>query len=328
MWYDNSRILSYNKIFNFVIGNRGGGKTFNSKMWSIKDFKKNGKEFIYVRRYKDEMKKSKKTFFNAIKEYFPDDKLEVIGDYAYCNGKLCGYFIVLSTSLTLKSVEYPNVNKIIFDEFLIDKSYLKYIPNEVHTFLNLYETVDRLRDEVRVLFLGNNISIMNPYFIHYKLKPNLSKRFNKYKFMVVEYYTNEEFIKAKMQTRFGQMNAGTSFGDFNVENKILNDNEIFVKEKSIGSKFIFGYQFNNIKYGVWADFKLGEMYISSKYDKSCKAFFAITKADHSPNLLLLKSLRTNPQFQRVSFAYENGILFFDDMQVKNQFYEMFNSYLK
>lgn len=23
MWYDNGRMLSYNKIFNFVIGNRG-----------------------------------------------------------------------------------------------------------------------------------------------------------------------------------------------------------------------------------------------------------------------------------------------------------------
>lgn len=31
MWYDLSQLLSYNKILNFVIGQRGGGKSFNAK---------------------------------------------------------------------------------------------------------------------------------------------------------------------------------------------------------------------------------------------------------------------------------------------------------
>ena len=52
MWYDLSQLLSYNKILNFVIGQRGGGKSFNAKKWCVNDFIKNGKQFIWVRRYK------------------------------------------------------------------------------------------------------------------------------------------------------------------------------------------------------------------------------------------------------------------------------------
>ena len=330
MWYSNGGILSYNKIFNFVIGNRGGGKTFDSVKWAINDYKKNGKEFIYVRRYKEEMKESKASFFEAIinEGLFPDDELSIKGNKAYINGKKFGYFIILSTSLTLKSVNYPKVNKIIYDEFLLDKGHITYLQNEVHTFLNLYETVDRLRDEVRVLFLGNNISIVNPYFLHYNIRPDLSKKFNKYPHMVVEYYTNEEYIKAKSQTRFAKLNEGTTFNDFNIHNKPLLDNDIFIKDKSKGSKFIFAFKYNSNIYGVWADFNEGEMYVSNKYDKSCKRIFSLTKTDHTPNLLLLKNIRSNPLFDKLMFAFENGILFFDNMFIKNQIYEFFNYYMK
>ena len=60
-YYDISDLLSYNKILNFVIGQRGGGKTFCAKKWCINDFIKSGgkNQFVWVRRYKTEMKKLK-----------------------------------------------------------------------------------------------------------------------------------------------------------------------------------------------------------------------------------------------------------------------------
>ena len=48
-YYDISTLLSYNKILNFIIGQRGGGKTFGAKKWCINDFLKKENQFIWVR---------------------------------------------------------------------------------------------------------------------------------------------------------------------------------------------------------------------------------------------------------------------------------------
>ena len=102
IWYNNNKLLSYNAILNFIIGNRGGGKSYNAKDWCIRDFIKNGNQFVYVRRYKTELKKIDK-FFDDIKEDYPNNKLEVKGKVALIDGKVAGYFIALSTSKQEKS---------------------------------------------------------------------------------------------------------------------------------------------------------------------------------------------------------------------------------
>ena len=38
MFYNGGELLSKNRLMNFVIGNRGGGKTYHWKVRSIKDF--------------------------------------------------------------------------------------------------------------------------------------------------------------------------------------------------------------------------------------------------------------------------------------------------
>ena len=67
MFYSYNRIRSYNAIWNFIISNRGGGKTFGSKEMCIKNFIKKGEQWIYVRRYKTELKK-RALFFDDIKQ--------------------------------------------------------------------------------------------------------------------------------------------------------------------------------------------------------------------------------------------------------------------
>ena len=57
MWWDLKNTLSYNALFNFVVGSRGCGKTYGFKKWAAEDFIKNGNQFIYIRRYKTEMNK-------------------------------------------------------------------------------------------------------------------------------------------------------------------------------------------------------------------------------------------------------------------------------
>ena len=77
MWWDLKNTLSYNALFNFVVGSRGCGKTYGFKKWAAEDFIKNGNQFIYIRRYKTEMnKKAKENFWAAVAHEFPDHELK------------------------------------------------------------------------------------------------------------------------------------------------------------------------------------------------------------------------------------------------------------
>ena len=163
IFYNYTNVLSYSALFNFILGERGVGKTYGALKFVINRFIKSGEQFVYLRRYKSELKKSVPHLFDSLiqNEEFPDNNLFVRGDTFYIDGKVAGYAIALSTSNILKSTSFSKVKTIIYDEFLIDRGTYHYLSNEIISFLDLYETIARLR-EVRVLFLGNAISQANP----------------------------------------------------------------------------------------------------------------------------------------------------------------------
>ena len=330
MWYDKAQLLSHNKIMNMVLSNRGGGKTFHFTRWGIDDYKKTGHQCVWVRRYQteiDEMLLNGK-FFDAVREYYPDDELTIEGNLGLVNGEVAFYFIALSTSRQLKSNNYPNVNKIVFDEFIIDKGRVTYLKAEVEVFLDLYETVARLRDNVRAVLLANSITIVNPYFLFWNIKPDTRKRFTVQGQVCVELFTDAEFIEKKKKTRFGQLVQGTRYSDYAIENQWLLDNSTFIEDKTPEAEFMLGLKYCGIMYGFWVDYKAGLMYVNKQYDPSSYNLFCLTKDDHEANLLLVKSLNDSKRVQRVVYAFRNGLLRFSDMQVKNQFYEFIGFFVR
>ena len=62
--------------------------------------------------------------------------------------------------------------------------------------LDLIETVARLRD-IQVIFLGNALSITNPYFAYWDLELPYNSEFKTFKdgMIVVNYAKNEEYRK-------------------------------------------------------------------------------------------------------------------------------------
>ncbi|HWI48416.1 MAG TPA: phage DNA encapsidation protein, partial [Rummeliibacillus sp.] len=163
LYYSPEKMLSYNRILNFIIGARGVGKSYGIKKYVTNRFIKKGKEFMYVRRYKDDLKKID-TFFNDIRSEFPDHELKVKGKNFYIDGKLAGYAISLSSWQSLKSNPYPLVETIVYDEFLKEKDNSTYIPNEPRALLNLMDTVFRDRQDVRCICMANAVTIVNPFF--------------------------------------------------------------------------------------------------------------------------------------------------------------------
>ena len=326
MFYSFNRIRSYNAIWNFIVSNRGGGKTFGSKEMCIKNFIKTGKQWIYVRRYKTELKE-RALFFDDIKYRFPDHELSVQGNTMLCDGKVMGFFLALSVSQQKKSTSYPNVTSIVFDEFIIDKAHIRYLTNEVEVALDLYETVNRTRtgrEKTRMYFLGNNISIVNPYFIFFDCIPKKGERFTVAKNgqIVIEMFADKEFIENKKKSEFGQLTEGTKYADFSIENNSLRDSEAFILPvKPKDCKFKFSVIFNGIKLGFWISYKEGVVYVTDKVEDN-RMCFVLQKDDHTPNLLMRDKLNEFFAFKEVIRYFRLGIVRFRNQKVKITFYDI------
>lgn len=328
--------MSYNRILNFVLSNRGGGKTFDYTRWCIDDFLKTKRQAVWVRRHANQLRGDKDApgilddnrFFSAVlKEgFYQDVKLEIKGNVGYINDEPAITFVALSTSRRkLKSMNLPHVNKIIFDEFIEDNGYLK---DEVEIFLDLFESVARLRDNVRAVLLANAISVVNPYFLYFDVKPKTDSRFTVTDDICIEMFTDDEFIDAKNKTRFGRLIRGTRYGEYAVNNKWLLDSETFIEPKTPRAEFMLGLKYNGVMYGFWVDYKAGLIFVNKQYDPSSYALYCLQRDDHEDNLLLIKSISDSKLVQRVVYAFRNGLIRFEDMSVKNQFYEFIGLFVR
>lgn len=334
MWYDKSALLSHNRLLNMVLSNRGGGKTFHFTRWAIEDFKKTGKQTVWVRRYKTELTDPEKgilvngRFFDAVRSYYPDDDLTIEGSTGYINGEPAIIFIALSTSRQMKSVALPFTNKIIFDEFLVTEGRTGYLKAEVEVFLDLFETVARLRDNVRAVLLANAISIVNPYFLYFNIKPRADKRFTVRGQVCIEMFTDADFIEAKRKTRFGELVQNTRYGSYAIDNRWLLDSDTFIEPKPAKCEFMLGLKYNGIMYGFWMDYKRGLIFVNRQYDPSSYWLYCLNRDDHDMNLMLIKSLSDSHKIKKIVTAFRCACLRFEDMSIKDQFYELIGLFVR
>ena len=260
MYYDYSRVLSYNAMLNFLIGERGVGKTYGASKFVVKQWVKKGEEFAYIRRYGSELEESVPKFFKGLitNEEFPDHTLTAKGNEFFCDDVTIGYALQLSTAQNLKSVNFDGVKTIIFDEFIIEEGQKKYyLKNEVFIFLNLLESIARMR-KVRVFMLANAVTVTNPYFLYFDLSLpyNSDIKLFKENTILVQYMKNEEYRNAKEQSPLGKLVKGTTYEDYAIKNQFIQDNKSFIEKKQASSKFGFAFIYDSETFGVWFDYKL------------------------------------------------------------------------
>ena len=327
-WYNYDRINSYNATLNFILTNRGFGKTFGAKCNVIKKFIKKGEQFVYVRRYKTELNDIHKFFDSPdLRKKFKTHTFEVKGKTFYIDGKIAGYAIALSTSQKLKSVDYPFVTTIIFDEFIVDKGCIRYLTNEVDVFLDLYETIARKRNNVKAYLLANNVSIVNPYFTYFDVTPKKTERFTIARDgeLVIEMCTDTVFINEKLETKFGKLIKGTKYADYSIYNNSLRDSEVFIEKRpKRNTSPVMSITYNSDTAMIWLDYKTGIFYCDDKYMKTCNEY-VLSCDDHNPNTLLNASgINLNMLKQLISY-FQVGRVRFTDQNVKHLMYDVFRS---
>lgn len=326
MFYDYDKLLSRNDwLIAFVITCRGYGKTFGAKVAMLKQFLKTGEEFIYVRRYKTELDSSLTTFWSDVQAngFFEDYDLRVkkskLLTQFTCNGKVCGYAVPLSTSNILKSTAFPKVKYIVFDEFLLPfGGTYRYLKNEANLFLDLMETVFRLRDG-RVIMLGNLLNAYSsPYFAYWDLDLPYECDFKSYKdgAILVHYPKGSEYETAKKKTAFGKLIAGTDYERAMVENRDTSGASNFIKKKPPQASFYALLVINGVNIGVWYG-RDGYLYMSNKFDPNTSCRFALDFNDHTESTIFT-TFRENPYLHAAVTAFKGGWLRFENLKVKAQ----------
>lgn len=337
-WWNPGKILSYNCLFNFVVGNRGGGKTFGCKEWFIRKAIKTGEQFVYMRRTDKDITRVKKKFFNDLiaENKFPQYLFRIDGDEIQYIKELdgepdpdeewqvIGYFVHLSGGMTEKSIPYPLVKYIFFDEFIIPYAGLNtYLPDEVTTFLERYETIARMRDVV-CLFLSNALTTINPYFLYFDIHLAPGKMIGRVKpDIAMELVANKDFIEAKKATRFGKLISGTEYGQYAIENKFVwevTDDIMKIPEDAF---YWMTLQWKDKQYGLFMSHEKQMVIVSKSVDKYQRGLINVTLKNGKLNKMMLTNNQKYYYLNQMHKLFLQGMIGYESKKIKGELAEMF-----
>jgi len=337
-YYNFDRVYSYQAKFNFICGARGLGKTYGAKDKVIKKFLRLGEQFIYLRRFKTEMRAAK-AFFDDIAHTFDGMMFRMNGDqFEVCrepqkdrkknDWEVMGYAIALSTAQNQKGRAFPRVRTIIFDEFIIEKGLVHYLPDEATVMTNFYSTVDRNRNNTRVLFLANSISIENPYFIKYRIRPNaVGELIVSHKspttgrpFIVAHFVDSKEFNAAVYKTEFGEFIEGTEYADYALGNEFADNHELMIGRKPSDSEYAYTLETRDGTFSVWYYRKEGLFYLQEKLPGQQLKYTLLPNKVDTDNRLLVKN---DEILRMLRSSFKNGLMRFDESHTRNAMLNVF-----
>lgn len=342
LFYNFRWVLSKQRLFSVVMGFRGGGKTYGATKLVINNYIKKKSKSIWLRRQATEID----DFF--LDNYFRDMEInEEFKDYEFkiqktaTDGIAYGQikkkdakkwenfllFIPLSTALKHKSVVFSDFNLLIYDECFIDTmhSNLRYLNgwNEPLLFYEFFESIVRKRDNVRVIFIANALSSVNPYFSEWKVKIDNSVEWWVNDYIVIHNYKNESYKEEKLKTKWGQFIKNSKYGKYNIDNEFLNDTDTFIHGKTLNSKWLFNLVYAKSIYGVWIDNDLKKLFISNSImDKGIT--YCFSGEDMKEKMIFIDTSKStnNTPSKILKTAFKHGYLYFENQEIKNKMYEL------
>lgn len=326
-FYDPNETRSHNCLHNYVIGVRRCGKTYGCLKDCINRFLTRGEQFIYLRRYKTELKEFDKILDPLIdNEEFKGHELEVKNKEIYVDDEIAGFGRALSTGKIQKGTNMTQVQTIIFDEFLIEKGVYHYLQDETGTFNDFLISVSSYRD-VTTFYLANAISIANPYFLKYDLRLPYGSKYFKRGERLVQMEAEPAFIEHVKNTRLGKdlLENDPVYSAYAINNEFLLDNDNFIAKKTGNCYFIIALKYGDDILGFYQNLETGIVYASYDYDPYTRGFIAVTTHEHNINTILLKAIKTKYPFRGLIDAYNRGLMRFESQRIKSQVLEVFKT---
>ena len=223
-------VLSKKAILSLVLSDRSDGKSFDCKARALEDYENNKDITIYMRRWKTEItEKMYKGWFEEVWLNNPDYIKYSNWEFKYSKSGIkvrksknddwddIVYFIPLSISSKLKSqiTNIKRIKVIDYDEYIpLDG---RYITAEVDQLLEFWKSIDRDRNEVQLLLLGNRITPFCPVFDYFNIELSITQdkiRLYKNDTLAVQIYSNKEHREHRQESKFNSLIKGTAYENY------------------------------------------------------------------------------------------------------------------
>lgn len=258
-YINKGKYVDLRKAFSFgtnivaFIGARGFGKTYGSKKYCLKRSFRNNLKFLFLRDNELALKEiTDNDCLNYLKDIKKDDQLKKFfkgKDISFktrileVDEKLLGYFYATSTYYNLKGNEFSDVDIIVFDEFIKEKGQAQR-GNRAGAFLNMVETVLRLKTKAKIILTANALDRGDE--ILDILGVNINKGYGFYvnrdrpPATVCVYYccNSASFEEAKLKSISGALASGTAYGGNLIKNEFASNDINLYDERPKGTDLI------------------------------------------------------------------------------------------
>lgn len=340
-YYDGTKLLSMKDLngntpeLYICTTNRTGGKTTYFGRMLVNRFLKQGKKFALIYRFNYELDDVADKFYKDLKGlfFFGTDMISkrrasgIFHElYIYKNGdeetaEHCGYAISLNSADQLKKYShlFSDVDSMLFDEFQSETNH--YCSDEIRKFLSVHTSIARGNGEqvryVPVYMLGNQVSIINPYYNELNISSRLNDNTNFLKGdgFVMENGFIESASQAQKDSGVNRAFKKNNYVAYSSENIYLNDNLSFIeKPESSVNRYLATIRYNGCDYGVREYRELGILYCDDKADHTFPYRISVTTEDHTVNYVMLKN---NDVFiTNLRYFFEHGAFRFKDLKSK------------
>lgn len=334
-YYDTQQVWSRNALITMVVGARGLGKTYGFKRDVIRRAIKRGEHFILLRRFQTELVK-RGTFFDDVAHEFPEYDFRVHGSvaqYATADTRedrkrdwsTIGHFISLTSAQKHKGASYHEVTTVIFDEFIIEKGFTRYIDGqgEVDILLNFMSTVDRYQDRMRVIMLANSVSIMNPYFDRFDINPNsarnswVTRRDGE---VIAHFPDSADFAEHVYTSRLGKLIKDTEYADYAVGNEFDDNSDWLLDIKDVKARYQYTLETKAGTFSVWYAALAKTYFVQRARPKREKVYTLLPTKMREDKVLISTSERL---LVLARGAFKSGRMYFDRSETRNAFIEVF-----
>ena len=316
MYYNCHDLLTYNRLYNMIMGVRGHGKTYcyTKKCIDI-GLEQKKISFVVLVRYKEDINAIKDDWWSIVEHLYPDYIFYSQRSIIYARNSLetfpIGEFIALKQYMRAKRKPRPNVRIIFFDEFLNEEN--DYLPNELTAFTNIVDSIMRNRENVRCYLVSNHISVLNPYFNYFGIT-QLGKRFTRGQHdSILEFTDSAEFVKFRKETKFGKSIEGTEYGDYAMLGKFLLDDMTNVSKVPDSACH---HQFNLILEGIPMEVCMMSnlFYIRRNKDKTAIAYTPYVDDAVLGGVFCTKQLNL---FDLLVNKFMNDEMMYESLEIKN-----------
>lgn len=325
-YFTAKHVLSKGALYNYVLSDRSDGKTFDCKVRALYDYRDKKCITVYVRRFTKEITPTLyESFFNDVLGDTKANKEKYRKDFAgwQFKGSKRGvqvktpdsetwdwivFFIPLTMSGKLKSQldgYVERIETIDFDEYVpLDD---RYATNEMTLINELWKSVDRDRDKLQLIILGNRISPFTPFFDYFKLSMQITQdkiRLYRDGTLAVQIYSSKEHREDRKKSRFATLVENTQYEDYNAGG-VLNVLNIKVASH-VGSTYFSSFKTSVGEGTIWSN---GRQFIISSTKRKDGFLLVDQMYNTGREEYMINFGRFAQLFKRL---YKTGQLYFED----------------